>query len=280
MSGRPVPGADVEVLIPTGGARGTLGVTLAGLVGQQVLPGGVMVSDQSAGATAITDPVIQGVTRVLQHRGVQVRLLAHPSGAGVAENRHHLLGYATRPYVLLLDDDILLEPVALARLCDAMGRLRCGAVGMAMTGLMHLDDVRPEEHTAFELVDGGISPERVRKGDPGWERWRLHNAANMVHLAELQGLRGGEPADRWTAYRVCWTSGCILMDRAVLLETGGFEFWPSLTRNGFGEDVVAQLRVMERAGAVGLLPSEAHDLGLPTSIDRREVDAYAAVLGG
>lgn len=273
-----VPGRDVEVLIPTGGARGTLGVTLTALLGQRVLPAAVLVSDQSDGATAIADPVVQGVSRVLRRRGVDVRLIAHPSNAGVAENRHHLLGLAAAPYVLLLDDDILLEAMALGRLCDAMGELRCGAVGMAMTGLSHVDDVRPGDHVPFEPVHGPVEPERVRKGSPAWERWRLHNAATMVHLGEAAGLHGGEPAGSWTAYRVAWTSGCVLVDRAVLVETGGFEFWPLLARRGFGEDVVAQLRVMERAGAVGLLPSEAHSLELPTSIPEREVDAYAAVL--
>ncbi len=277
-AGAPLAGTEVEVLIPTGGARGTLGVTLAGLVGQQVLPARVVVRDQSPGAAAVSDPVVAGVTRVLRRRGVDVRLLAHPSDAGVAENRHHLLQQATAPYVLLLDDDILLEPAALARLCDAMGRLRCGAVGMAMTGLSYLDDRRPAEHAAFEPVDGPVEPERLRKGDGGWERWRLHNAANVVHLADERGLRGGDAPERWCAYRVAWTSGCVLMDRAVLRETGGFGFWSAIGSAGFGEDVVAQLRVMEKAGAVGLLPSEAHSLELPTSIMRREVDAYAAVL--
>ncbi len=274
----PVRGDEVEVLIPTGGPRGTLGVTLAGLVGQQVLPARVVVSDQSALGAAIRDPVVAGVTRVLRRRGVDVRLLAHPSEAGVTENRHHLLQQAVAPYVLLLDDDILLEPAALARMCDAMGRLRCGAVGMAMTGLSHSGDRRPVEHAAFEPVDGRVEPERLRKGDAGWERWRLHNAANVVHLGDERGLTGGEPPDRWCAYRVAWTSGCVLMDRAVLTASGGFGFWQAIGSAGFGEDVVAQLRVMERAGAVGLLPSEAHSLELPTSISRREVDAYAAVL--
>ena len=44
------------------------------------------------------------------------------------------------------------------------------------------------------------------------------------------------------------------------------------------EDVVTQLQVAERDGGAGLLPSGAWHLELPTSIEDRSVDAYAAVL--
>jgi GT2 family glycosyltransferase len=272
-------GGDVEVLIPGFERAAALAVTLTGLLGQQMPPGRIVVSDQSPSGVLAGSPLVAGVCRVLAARGVDVEVLSHPSGAGVAENRSFLLGQARAPYVLFLDDDIVLEPESLARMLDAMGRLRVGFVAMAMTGLSFLDDVREQEWSAFEPfgTEESPGPERVRKGDAGWERWRLHNAANPTHLAERLGL--SRFAADWVAYRVAWAAGCVLFDREVLANTGGFDFWRELGRRGYGEDVVAQLRVLERAGGVGLLPTGAHHLELPTTVGVREADAYELVFG-
>lgn len=37
-------------------------------------------------------------------------------------------------------------------------------------------------------------------------------------------LRPGE----WRAYKVAWIGGCVLFDRAKLVEAGGFDFWTEL----------------------------------------------------
>ena len=160
-----------------------------------------------------------------------------------------------------------------------MSELRIGFVAMAMTGLSFADDVREHEWAAFAPLPPGTTPEpeRVRKDDPGWERWRLHNAANPTHLGQRLGL--SPFSDAWVAYRVAWAAGCVLFDRDVLRATGGFDFWRQLGRGAYGEDVVAQLRVLERAGGVGLLPTGAHHLELPTTVGSRTVDAYEALLG-
>jgi GT2 family glycosyltransferase len=274
-----ISGADVDVLIPTFDREGALAVTLTGLVGQHVPPGRVLIGDQTPAGSAGTSPLVAGVARVLRARGVAVEVLHHPSGAGVAENRQFLLESATAPFVLYLDDDIVLEPESLARMLSAMSELRTGFVAMAMTGLSFLDDRREQEWEAFEALPPGErpAPERIRKGDGAWERWRLHNAANPTHLAERLGL--SRTAPDWVAYRVAWAAGCVLFDREVLLETGGFGFWSAIGPQGYGEDVVAQLRVLERRGGVGVLPTGAHHLELPTSVGRREVDAYETVFG-
>jgi GT2 family glycosyltransferase len=145
---------------------------------------------------------------------------------------------------------------------------------MAVTGLSHLADVRPGDWAAFEPWSGPVRPERVRKGEPAWERWRLHNAATMVHLAE----RVRVPERGWVAYKVAWIGGCTLYDVECLREVGGFGFWPDVGRTGYGEDVAVQLRILERRGGAGLLPSLAHHLELPTTLPVREVDAYASVV--
>ena len=101
---------------------------------------------------------------------------------GIAEQRQFLLEQVRAPYALFLDDDVLLERWALALLLEAVEVLGCGFVGMGLAAASYLQDVRPHEHAAFELWESGVRPERVRKGMPAWERWRLHNAANVQHL--------------------------------------------------------------------------------------------------
>jgi hypothetical protein len=79
-------------------------------------------------------------------------------------------------------------------------------------------------------------------------------------------------------YRVAWVGGCVLFDTAKLRDAGGFEFWRKLPAEHCGEDVVAQLQVMERYGGCGLLPSGAYHMELPTTIPARSVDAPKVLL--
>ncbi len=137
-----------------------------------------------------------------------------------------------------------------------------------MLGLSYLDDVRPQEQ-AIEFWDGPVEPEVVRPGSEAWKRARLHNAANLAHVARSHGVT--READR--LYRVAWVGGCVLYDRAALVEAGGFGFWKDLPVAHAGEDVLAQLRVMARRGGAGLLPSGAYHQELPTTVEDRTVDA-------
>jgi GT2 family glycosyltransferase len=274
----------LDVLIPTCGRPAALAVTLAGLANQSAGGFRVIVSDQSptapsAAASAIAGPAIdtpevRAMARRLRRGGHRVDLHHGHPRRGMAEHRQFLLDLAGGEHVLFLDDDVFLDASTIARMLAAIGELRCGFVGCAPQGLSYLDDVRPHEWTGFEAVRGPVRPERVRKGGRGWERWRLHNAANPAHLAE----RVTVPARGWLAYRVTWIAGCVLYDRAVLVDCGGFEFWRRLPASHRGEEIVAQLRVMERAGGVGLLPSGAQHLELPTSVVARDADAYAEII--
>ncbi|RJK95452.1 glycosyltransferase family 2 protein [Vallicoccus soli] len=264
----------IDVVVPTGGRPAGLAVTLAGLAAQEA-PARLVLADQGDPAPSYEAPEVAAVLRVLRHRGWEVELHHRREKRGVTEQRHFLLSRVRSPQHLALDDDVLLEPGAMARLADALATLGCGFVGMALDGLSYAGDVRPHEQAAFEPWEGPVVPERVRKGTPGWERWRLHNAANVVHLA----ARVEVPPRGWVAYKVAWVAGCVLWDTAALRASGGFDFHGRVGRHGYGEDVVAQLRTMERYGGAGLLPSLAHHLELPTSLPVREVDAYEEVLG-
>jgi len=263
----------VDVLIPTAFRPGPLAVTLAGLLGQGTRFR-LVVSDQTEGSPAYDAGEAAAVLRVLRLRGVEIELHWRPERQGIAEQRDFLLSRARADHVLFLDDDVLLEPGALPRMTDAIHELQCGFVGMAASGLTHLDDVRPHEQEAFELWDGKALPERVRKGMPEWERWRLHNAANVVHLAE----RVDVPPRGWVAYKVNWIAACVLFRTEALRAVGGYGFWRELGVNGAGEDVAVQLLVMERFGGAGLLPSGAHHLQVETTLPDRETDGYALVV--
>ncbi|SER17177.1 glycosyltransferase [Microlunatus flavus] len=269
---------DLDVLIPTRNRREALAVTLAGLLAQD-LSARLVLADQTPGTSAAEQPEIASLLAVMRLRGWEVEV-EHRTGPaqGVTEQRQHLLDRARRTYLLMLDDDVLLERWVLRQLVEAMDVLGCGFVGMAHAAASYLDDVRPVELEAFELWEGGrVRPERVRKGDPGWERWRLHNAANVQHLLDRVPA-GALAAHGWVPYKVAWVAGCVLFRTESLRAVGGYRFWADLPPNLRGEDVVTQLQVAERDGGAGLLPSGAWHLELPTSIEDRAVDAYAAVL--
>ena len=269
----PGAAAAVDVLIPTAGRVAELAVTLAGLAAQDGPPFRVVVSDQSDD-DASAAPAVQAMVRVLRAQGREVRMLRHLPRRGLAEHRQFLLDESDAEAVLFLDDDVWLEPGALARMGDALDALGCGFVGMAVQGLSYLDDDRPAQRAAFEPWDGPVLPERVRRGTPAFDRWPLHNAANLVHLARDVPL----PDRGWLAYKVAWIGACVLYRRAALVDAGGFSFWSELPTAHAGEDVAAQWRVMERDGGAGILPSGAVHLEAPTTLPDRAVDAFDVVL--
>jgi GT2 family glycosyltransferase len=273
--GRPDDAPDVDVLIPTVGRTAELATTLAGLAAQTDASFRVVLSDQSETSDVASRPAVAAMVRVLEAQGRPVTLLTHPKRRGLAEHRQFLLDRASAPAVLFLDDDVWLEPGSVSRMLDALRTLGCGFVGSAVQGLSYLADRRPHETAPFEPWDGPVVPEIIRRGSPGFERWSLHNAANLAHVAAGLDVEPGG----WVPYRVAWVGACVLYDRAALVEVGGFEFWDTLPVGHAGEDVVAQWRVMERFGGAGIVPSGAVHLEAPTTVTDRSVDAPDVVLG-
>ncbi|MEU8191561.1 glycosyltransferase family 2 protein [Micromonospora carbonacea] len=268
-------GRQLDVLIPTRNRPAELAVTLAGLAAQEGVAGfGVVVSDQSDGDPAYAHPAAATMVRALRHRGHPVLLTRRLPRRGLAEHRAYLLAASAARYVLCLDDDVWLEPGTLRRLVTAIGELGCGFVGNAVHGLSYVDDVRPQTHRHYEEWAGRPVPERVRPGTPQWQRASIHSAANLLHVTA--GLR--LPAGAWRAYKVSWVGGCVLYDRAALVDSGGFDFWRRVQPNHQGEDVAAQLAVLERHGGAGVLPSGAYHLESPTTVTERDVEAWEVVL--
>ncbi|WP_213455304.1 glycosyltransferase family A protein [Rhizomonospora bruguierae] len=264
----------LDVLVPTRNRPAELAVTLSGLAASTSRERfGVVVSDQSDGAPPWGDPAVAAVVRLLRHRGHPVLLVRHQPRRGLAEHRASLLGRSLARYTMFLDDDVWLEPETVDRLVTAIGDLGCGFVGNAVHGLSYIDDVRPREQAVYEEWVGRPVPERVRPGTPEWERWTLHNAANLLHITRRLRLAPGE----WRAYKVAWAGGCVLYDRAKLLAVGGFDFWTHLPERHQGEDVAAQLMVMSRYGGAGVLPSGAYHLEAPTTMppDERGVECWS-----
>jgi hypothetical protein len=114
-----------------------------------------------------------------------------------------------------------------------------------------------------------VQPEVVKPDTSEWERWRLHNAANIYHIQQRLGLT----PEQQRKYRVAWVATCVMYDTAKLRNVGGFSFWQELPPEHCGEDVLVQLRLMARYGGCGLIPSGVYHQELPTTIVERHVAA-------
>lgn len=263
--------ATIDILIPTYCRSAALAVTLTSLCAQTFRDFRVIISDQSDRAPdsdSLAAGEVQAALRVLQAHGHPVETHKHLPRRGLAEQRQFLLEQATAPYVLYLDDDLILEPWLVDRLLQAIQEENCGFVGSAVIGLSFHDDVRPHQQI-LEFWEGPVQPEVVQSGTPEWERYKLHNAANLYHVQQQLQLT----PDTMRKYRVAWIGGCVLYDTAKLRSIGGFEFWRELPSNHCGEDVLAQLRVMASYGGCGILPSGVYHQELPTTIHDRHIDA-------
>ena len=261
-------GPEIDVLVPTCDRPCGLAVTLTALHAQRFAGFRIIVSDQSEGASAFERPEVRALLRILRAGGREVRTLRHLPRRGLAEQRAFLLSQASAPYCLFLDDDVVLEPDLIERLYRTIRSQQCGFIGSALHGLSFIDDIRPHQQ-AVEFWETKVAPESVTPGSPARARHHLHSAANLYHLHAALDLPAGETR----LYRVAWIGGCVLFDSAKLRAVGGFDFWPELPDQHCGEDVLAQLRVMERFGGCGVIPSGAYHLELPTTVKVRDVDA-------
>jgi GT2 family glycosyltransferase len=263
---------ELDVLIPTRNREAELAATLGGLAADEEAFG-VVVSDQSDDGPAWANDAVAGMVRVLRHRGHPVLLSEHAPRRGLAEHRAHLLSRSRARYVLFLDDDVWLEPGSLGRLLTAIRTLGCGFVGNAPHGLSYLDDHRPEQEKPYEEWTCRPYPERIEPRGPQWTRASVHAAANLLHIEKRLALRAGE----WRAYRVSWLGACVLFNRAKLVSAGGYDFWPRVPVEHSGEDVLVQLRVLDRYGGAGIVPSGAFHLETPTTVEARGTECFDVV---
>jgi GT2 family glycosyltransferase len=257
----------IDILIPTYNRPAALAVTLASLISQTHNDFRVLISDQSE-PQLFGRPELRAVQNVLATHNNPVEVFKHLPRRGMAEQRHFLLEQVKAPYTLFLDDDLILEPYVIRNMAATLEKEGIGFVGCAVIGLSFIEDIRPQEQ-AVEFWEGPVLPEEVRPELPNWQRYRLHNAANLYHVQKNLGLKADHPCK----YKIAWVGGCVMYDTTKLLSVGGFSFWKDLPPNHCGEDVLAQLRVMQVYGGCGLIPSGVYHQELPTTIPDRQTDA-------
>ena len=258
----------VDILIPAYNRPAALAVTLTSLASQSFRDFRLVISDQTEDFNIAEAGVVQAVLRLLSAHGHEIIVHKHLPFRGMAEQRQFLLDQACTPYALFLDDDLILEPFVLHNMRKAIEEENCGFVGSAVIGLSYLDDVRPQEQE-IEFWEGRVMPEMIWVDSKEYQRYRLHNAANLYHVAQNLGLTPQRPLKD----RVAWVGGCNLYDAAKLRKVGGFQFWKDLPKQHAGEDVLAQFRVMARYGGCGLIPSGVYHQEHPTTLPDRSVDA-------
>jgi GT2 family glycosyltransferase len=261
-------GNTIDVLIPTCNRACALAVTLATLSAQTIRDFRIIISDQTEAGSAFEQPEVAAVLRFLSASGREVHTYRHLPRRGMAEQRAFLLSKVTAPYCLFVDDDVILECDLIERLHRAITEQGCGFVGSALHGLSFIHDIRPDQQH-IEFWESSVEPERILPGGAEWARHHLHDAANLYHVQAKLGLS----RDTTRLYRVAWIGGCVLFDAQKLRDVGGFDFWTELPPEHCGEDVLAQLRVMERFGGCGLIPSGAYHMELPTTVQSRAIDA-------
>ena len=250
--------AAVSVLIPTYERPESLVMTLSGVASQTVADLQVVVSSQGR-YRAEASPVAQAIARVIGARGGSVEW-HHREPRGIAEQRNFLLSCAESESVLFLDDDIFMEPWVIKNLLSVLKTEDCGFAGAFPAGLTFVDDVRPEQQH-IDLWEGSVQPEAVEVEGTGWERWHLHRAANLYHVAQRLNLPPGE----FLRYKVAWVGSCVLYDREKLLQVGGFSFWKDLPRYHKAEDIVVQNLLIRRFGGCGLAPSGTYHAEVKTT---------------
>jgi GT2 family glycosyltransferase len=256
----------VQILIPTYNRPTALIATLTSLCFQTYKNFAVIISDQTEVLDIFENQSLRAIIRILNQHGNPVAMYKHLPRRGLAEQRNFLLEKSQSPYVLFLDDDLILESKVITHLMNTIEEQQCGFVGQAPIGLSYKNDIRPPEQ-AIEFWEGKIQPEVVRQNTLAWQRHKLHNAANMLHAAQTRTITTPKP------YKIAWVGGCVLYDRKKLLEVGGFSFWKNLPTEHCGEDVLAQLHVMEKFGGCAILPSGVYHQELPTTVQDRTINA-------
>jgi len=259
---------DINILIPTYKRVKALAVTLTSLYYQWETGFDVIISDQSGDNRLEEDQTFQTIRRLLEIKGTRVTVLQNLPFKGMAQQRQFLLDQSHSRYSLFLDDDLILDPFVVRNMKNTLDNHAIGFVGCAVVGLSYKNDVRPHQQD-IEFWQGQIQPEIIVPKSNEWERYRVHNAANIYHIEQKFNATPDHPVP----YKVAWVGGCVMYDTDKLKEVGGFSFWKDLPEKHCGEDVLAQLRVMKKFGGCGIIPSGVYHQELETTVPDRKVNA-------
>jgi GT2 family glycosyltransferase len=259
---------DVSILIPTYKRLKALAVTLTSLYYQTDEDFDIIISDQSPEPEIDADQSVQTIIRLSENKGHKVTIERNLPAQGMAQQRQFLLDLSHLKYSLFLDDDLVLEPYVLKNMKQVLEQHEIGFVGCAVIGLSYQDDIRPHQQQ-IEFWEDRITPETVVPRSEQWERYHLHNAANIYHVEQKFNASPDNPLP----YKIAWIGGCVMYNTEKLKELGGFSFWKNLPSNHCGEDVLAQLRVMKKYGGCGIIPSGVYHQELETTLPDRTINA-------
>jgi GT2 family glycosyltransferase len=259
---------NIHILIPTYKRIKALAVTLTSLYYQAEKSFDIVISDQSPDSVLQEDQTIQTIKRLLEIKGHSVIILKNLPLRGMAQQRQFLLEQSTSAYSLFIDDDLILDDFVVKNMKRTLEKEAIGFVGSAVIGLSYQNDIRPHQQK-IEFWKNKISPETIVPGSTEWERYKLHNAANIFHVEQKFNMTPDNPIP----YKIAWIGGCVMYDTEKLKEVGGFSFWKDLPEKHSGEDVLAQLRVMKKYGGCGIIPSGVYHQELETTVPDRKVNA-------
>lgn len=265
---------EINVLIPTFERSHALAVTLSSLCSQTFKDFNIIISDQSKNPQYLNNPPISSLFRVLKTHGSEIKIFRNLPRKGIGEQRQFLLQKSKTPYSLFLDDDLILEPFVTEGMLKAIKKEKCGFVGRGVIGLSFENDVRPNQQTV-KFWKGKVKPERITPEDKKWKRHLLHNAANLWHVEKKLNIK----YPKQKKYKVAWVGGCVLYDTEKLKSVGGFSFWNKLPKDQTGEDVLAELKVMEKYGGCALMPSGVYHQELTTTLPNRNINAPEILQG-
>ncbi|HYG37953.1 MAG TPA: glycosyltransferase family A protein [Cytophagales bacterium] len=257
-----------NVLIPTYNRADALTLTLTSLSFQEDKDFDIIISDQSPQDHLLKNPYVQNALRILETRGHGIDIHRNLPSRGMAHQRQFLLEHSSSRFSLFLDDDLILEPFVIKNMRKTLEKENCGFVGSAVIGLSFKSDFRPDEQH-IEFWEGNVEPETVYPNTIEWQRYKLHNAANIWHIERIHQAHAALPLK----YKVAWVGGCTMYFTDKLKEIGGFTFWKDLPEKHCGEDVLAQLRVMRKYGGCGIIPSGVYHQELETTVTERKVNA-------
>ncbi len=258
----------ITILIPTYKRVKALAVTLTSLYYQTETDFDIVISDQSPDNIIEEDQTIQTIKRLLEIKGHSVSILKNLPARGMAQQRQFLLEQSKSKYSLFLDDDLILDNYVVRNMKRILEEKAIGFVGCAVIGLSYKNDVRPHQQD-IEFWNSDITPETIIPKSSKWERYKVHNAANIYHVEQKFNATPENPIP----YKVAWVGGCVMYDTEKLREIGGFSFWKDLPEKHCGEDVLAQLRVMKKYGGCGIIPSGVYHQELETTVPDRKVNA-------
>jgi GT2 family glycosyltransferase len=259
---------DIHILIPTYQRVKALAVTLTSLYYQSEMDFDIVIADQSDDDVLKKDQSIQTIKRLLELKGHEVLILKNLPQKGMAQQRQFLLDHSTSKYSLFLDDDLILDSYVVKNMKQTLEKQAIGFVGCAVIGLSYKNDVRPHQQE-IEFWEGEITPETIVPKSVAWERYRVHNAANIYHVEQKFNATPDNPIP----YKIAWVGGCVMYDTEKLRDVGGFSFWKDLPAKHCGEDVLAQLRVMKKYGGCAIIPSGVYHQELETTVPDRNVNA-------